>query len=127
MKKRISLASMVLLYLLAGINHFIHPLFYLAPMPPYLPYPIKLIYISGIFEMVLGLLLIPAKARKIAARSIILMLVVFFTFHVQMIINAYTIGGIGLWVAIIRFPLQFLLIYWAWKISRYRGPFTGLP
>lgn len=127
MKKKISLALMSLLYVLAGINHFVHPLFYSGPMPPYLPFPMELIYISGVCELVLGLLLIPAKTRKLAASLIILMLILFFTVHIQMIVNDYQTGGIVLWIAIIRLPLQFVLIYWALKISRYRGRFVDLP
>ncbi len=113
--------------MLAGINHFAHPLFYRAPMPPYLPFPMELIYISGVCEFILALLLFAAKTRKIAAWLIIGMLVIFFSFHIQMIVNAWPTGGIDLWIAIVRFPLQFVLIYWAWKISRYRGRFVDLP
>ncbi len=127
MKKKVSLGLMVLLYVAAGINHFVHPLFYRAPMPYYLPFPMELIFISGVIEITLGILLLPAGTRKAAAWLIIAMLIVFFTFHIQMIVNALPKGGIDLWIAIIRFPLQFVLIYWAWKISRYRGQFAELP
>lgn len=127
MKKKISLALIILLYVLAGINHFFHPLFYIGHMPHYLPFPMQLIYISGACELILGALLFPASTRKTAAWLIILMLVVFFTFHIQMIMDALPKGGTDLLIAVVRFPLQFVLIYWAYKISRYRGRFADLP
>lgn len=117
MKSKASLITMFLLYVLAGINHFVHPNFYLSSMPHYFPFPLPLIYISGVIEIVLGILLLPQQTRKSSAWLIILMLVVFFSFHIQMIVDAYPKQGLSYWIAVIRFPLQFVLIYWAYRVS----------
>jgi uncharacterized membrane protein len=127
MKKKISLVLMSLLYILAGINHFVHPLFYIDIVPHYFPEAALMVSASGVCEFVFGLFLFPAATRKSAAWLIILMLIVFFTVHVQMIIDNYPTQGKSFWIAVIRFPLQFVLIYWAFKISNYRGRFADLP
>ena len=41
---------MGILYLAAGVNHFVHPDFYLKIMPPYLPWHQELVYLSGLAE-----------------------------------------------------------------------------
>ena len=104
---------MVLLYLGAGINHFVQPEFYEKIMPWYIPFHWACIFLSGVAEVLLALLLFPKSTRKIAARLIIAMLIVFFVIHVQMIIDYWLIGGTMLLIAIVRFPLQFVLIWWA--------------
>lgn len=117
-KKRISIVAMSLLYIAAGIIHFIHPGFYLKIMPFYLPIPLELIYISGVCEIFLGLLLLFKKTRKVASWFIIAMLIVFLLVHIQMIIDTYRTLGILFWISVIRAPLQFLLIRWAWVVSK---------
>ena len=47
---------LAVLFIVAGINHFAHPTFYLKMMPPYLPWHLALVYISGVAEIVLGAL-----------------------------------------------------------------------
>src|SRR4051794_6354655 len=42
------------LFILAGLNHFRVPEFYVNIMPPYLPWPRELVYLSGVCEVVLG-------------------------------------------------------------------------
>jgi uncharacterized membrane protein len=65
--KTVLLYVMALGYIAAGINHFWHPRFYLRLMPPYLPAPHGLNYLSGIIEIVLGVLLLAEATRPVAA------------------------------------------------------------
>ena len=109
---------MIVLYVGSGFNHFIHAEFYLSIMPYYLPYPLELVYLSGLCEILLGLLLIPYRSRKMASWLIMAMLMVFLIVHVQMLIDTYPLGGLLFWVAVFRLPLQYVLIRWAWIISR---------
>jgi uncharacterized membrane protein len=115
--KKLSLYLIIALYVLAGINHFYNPHFYEAIMPAYLGYHTFLIYISGVCEIVLGLLLIPHSTRRIAAIIIIIMLIVFLWLHVQMLIDYWRSGDKNLWFVIIRIPLQFVLIWWAYTFT----------
>lgn len=116
--KKVSLYLMALLYVLAGINHFYNTPFYEAIMPGYIGYHTTLIYISGACEIALGLLLLPKYTRKIAANLIILMLVVFLWIHVQMFIDYWHNHDKNLWVAAVRLPMQFVLIYWAFTFTK---------
>jgi len=59
------------LYIIAGVNHFVNPLFYKKMMPPWLPAHDLLIQISGWAEILLGLLLLPVQTRRWAACGVI--------------------------------------------------------
>jgi uncharacterized membrane protein len=110
--------SMVLFYLAAGSWHFIHPQFYIKIMPPWLPQPLQLVYISGACEIVLALLLIPRLTRTTAAWGIIVLLFAVFPANIQMMLNYYRADDPFLWAAILRLPLQLVLIRWAWEYTK---------
>ncbi len=105
-------------FVLAGINYFINPDFYLKIMPPYLPWHLFLVYLSGFFEIVLGgMILIPALTR-VAAWGIIALLVAVFPANIYMAVNPGLypdISPIALWL---RLPLQGVLIAWAYWYTR---------
>lgn len=109
---------MALAYVAAGIYHFVNPKLYMKIMPPYLPYHLQLIYISGAIEIALGVLLIPESTRPIAAWLIIFLLVAVFPANIQMAINFWQKNSSSLWMAIARLPLQVVLIWLAWLFTK---------
>jgi uncharacterized membrane protein len=115
--KKISLYLMVILYVIAGVNHFYNRHFYEAIMPEYIGFHNLLIYASGVCEIILGLLLLPQNTRKISAILIVSMLIVFLWLHIQMLIDYWKNSDKDLWIAIIRIPLQFGLIGWAYSFT----------
>jgi uncharacterized membrane protein len=118
MLKKASLLLLIILYVSGGINHFIHPEAYLPIIPDYLPYPMVINIVSGILEIILGSMLIFSKTRAFAAYGIIILLVLFIPTHIYMIQKGGCMSEaicIPNWAAWIRlFPLQFLLMAWAW-------------
>jgi uncharacterized membrane protein len=117
MLKKVSLLLLILLYVGAGINHFWHPDFYYAIIPPYIPNHFMANRTAGISEIVLGILMIFIYTRKFAAYMIIAMLIVFITVHVYMIQKGGCMNElvcIPLWKAWLRLLLQPVLILWAW-------------
>lgn len=110
---------MAFMYAAAGIYHFVNPEFYKNIMPAWLPDHHLLNTLGGVAEIILALLLLPVKTRRISALLIIAMLVVFlFLIHVPMVIDFYQSGHQGLWISIIRLPVQFVLIWWAWLYTK---------
>ena len=112
--KNYLLYIMAVFYIGAGVNHFIHPGFYLAIMPPWLPNPMLLVEISGVCEILFALLLFPLATRKAGAWLLILLLIAVFPANVQMAIIFWRRHDAYLWAAIVRLPLQILFIWWAW-------------
>src|ERR1017187_10335026 len=62
----------------AGTLHFINAEFYLKIMPPYLPLHLELVYLSGFFEIALGVLLLIPRLSRFAAWGIIALLIAVF-------------------------------------------------
>ncbi len=76
-----------LLFAVAGVNHFWRPDFYLGIMPPYLPWHLELVYASGLFEIVLGILLLVPKTSSLAAWGLIALLIAVFPANLHMALN----------------------------------------
>jgi uncharacterized membrane protein len=115
--KKVSLYLMMVLYISAGINHFLNTHFYEAIMPGYIGLHNLLIYISGVCEIMLGVLLLPQNTRKLSALLIVGMLIVFLWLHVQMLIDYWKYSDKDLWIAMLRIPLQFGLMVWAYSFT----------
>src|ERR1700722_73457 len=112
--KNYLLYLMAVFYVGAGINHFVHPAFYMKIMPLWLPYPLQLMYISGVCEVLCGLLLFPVATRHLGAWLLILLLIAIFPANIHMAINYWQKSNPYLWIAIVRLPVQFVFIWWAW-------------
>ena len=106
------------MYIASGINHFINPSFYLAILPQYLPWHLQLVNASGFVEIGLGVLILFKKYRRLAAWLIIAMLIAFIPVHLQMLLDYSRKNSLLLWIAIIRLPLQLLLIWWAYSFAK---------
>jgi uncharacterized membrane protein len=107
------LYAMSILYIVAGIMHFVKPKMYLRIMPRYLPNHKSLVAWSGIIEILLGVGLCFPLTKNIAILGIVLMLIVFLMVHFYMLSGKKASAGIPKWILILRIPLQFVLIYWA--------------
>lgn len=116
--KKTSLYIMAGFYTAAGINHFLHSAVYNSIMPAWLGWHQGLIYLSGLCEVLFGLLLIPAKTRIIAAWCIIILLIAVFPANIQMMVNYVHQHNSKLWLAILRLPFQGVLIWWAYQYSK---------
>jgi uncharacterized membrane protein len=102
------------LFVVAGLNHFANPAFYIGIMPPYLPWHRELVAISGVAEIVLGALLLFRRSTGLAAWGLIALLIAIFPANVHMAVHPElypSISPVALWL---RLPVQGLLIAWAY-------------
>ncbi|WP_421873849.1 hypothetical protein [Marinoscillum sp.] len=116
--KRFSLFILSGFYILAGINHFINPGFYLPLIPDYLPYNEVINVFSGLAEIALGAGLLVTQTRRLSAKGIVLLLVLFIPSHVYFIQQGHCVGDLCVspWVGWVRLivihPLLILWAYW---------------
>ena len=78
---------MSILYIIIGAKHFTDPDFFLKIMPPYIPFHLELVYLSGTFEILFGLLLLLKKYRKLAGIGITLLLIAVFPANIYLFQN----------------------------------------
>lgn len=103
---------MSIFYIAAGVMHFFKPKIYLKIIPKYFPKPELLNFITGAFEIIFGIGLLFESTRSFSAICIILLLLAVFPANIYM----YQKGskGIPKWMLLLRLPLQFALIAWAY-------------
>ena len=111
-------------YINVGVKHFMTPEWFLYIIPPYLSFfGLELVYISGLFEILLGFLLLFQKYRKISAYGIILLLISVYPANIYLAFNIepQELIGISSFAASwIRLPIQFILIGIAYHHSKIK-------
>ena len=105
-------------YISVGISHFTDPNWFLQIVPPHLPFKLKLVYVSGFFEIIFGLMLILPSWRYYAGWGLILLLIAVYPANIYLAqTNGAAMNTFSL-VAWGRLPFQFLFIgiaYWHTK------------
>ena len=112
---------LALLFVGAGINHFLNPRVYLPLIPPPLPWPGFWNALAGVAEVAGGLGLLVPKLRTAAGWGLAAMLVGFLWVHVEMLANPgrTELGrSAPAWLLWARLPLQGVLIAWALWVGR---------
>ncbi len=109
-----------LLFLVAGVLHFAVTPAYLKMMPPLLPWPVALIYVSGAAEVLGGIGLLIAGTRRAAAWGLVALLIAVWPANVYMAMAHVAAPGVfgQSWAQWARIPLQVPLIWWAWWCGR---------
>jgi len=107
-------------YVIVGIKHFIDPNYFLAIVPPYLPYHLELVYISGVFEIAFGLMILIPKYRYWGSIGLILLLVAVFPANIYLAQSTQAQEAIGATqdIASWRLPVQGIFIWIAYWIRK---------
>jgi uncharacterized membrane protein len=117
-----AIARVCLLYLAAvffiaaGMGHFVRPGFYERMMPPYLPWPAGLIFISGVAEVAGGAGLLLRRWRRAAGWGLLALLIAVFPANVYMLQHPEAFN-IPVWVLWARLPFQGVFMAWVWWVA----------
>ncbi len=109
---------MGILYLAAGLLHFLATPTYTRIMPAYLPAHRELVLVSGAAEMLGGLGVLVPATRRPAAWGLVLLLIAVFPANLTMVTDHARFPQVPLWAAWLRLPLQLPLLWWAWRYTR---------
>ena len=121
-------AIVAALFIAAGVNHFLSPEVYVAIMPPALPFPTALIYLSGVAEIAGGVALLFSRTLRIAGVWLIALLVAVFPANIYGALQGMEIAGWAVppWMLWARLPLQGVLIAIVYAVGlRERAPHTA--
>ena len=114
--KTVSRYIMSLFYVSVGINHFLNPEWFVKIIPPILlEFDYQLVYLSGVCEVMFGLLILIPKARYYAAWGLILTLAAVFPANIYLAQTNGVAMDTTAAVAWYRLPFQtvfILLAYW---------------
>lgn len=114
---KVSNRILTAIFLVSGVLHLVNPQGFLWLMPPWLPEPIFLIYLSGVMELV-GAAAFLFK-QKWAGWFCALVLLAVWPANIWFAFDS--LGSSDPWLIVaawLRLPLQIPLIYFAIKSSR---------
>lgn len=119
-------------YVVAGVLHFVVPQLYVQIIPPFLPAPLALVYLSGIAEVAVGLGVLVSRTRRYAAWGTVALLLVIYPANIYMAVSGVVVDGMpggGDPSALVRWgrlPLQAVLVLWAlWYTNPSTDSATG--
>lgn len=105
----------------AGLNHFLHTDFYVGIVPPWLPWHLALVLVSGIAEVVLGAAVLVRRWARPAGWGLVALTLAVTPANVHMALHPEAFpqfSAAALWW---RLPLQVLLLAWIhWSACRAR-------
>ena len=118
--KKFVIYLMSISYVGVGVTHFTNSEFFLNIMPDYLPWHLELVYLSGAFEILLGLLIVFKNTRKLAGWGLIALLIAVFPANIYLAQSgeAQQALEISKEMAIVRLPFQLLFIAIAFWFTR---------
>jgi uncharacterized membrane protein len=109
---------MAALLLSAGLSHFLAPRFYDRLIPSWLPPSARFwTNASGAVELVAGAALLNRRTSKAGAWAALALLVGVYPGNIKDTVDHWppnSARGIG---SVVRLPLQFPLIAWAWRLA----------
>ena len=116
--KKLILFGLAAFFIIAGVNHFINPDFYLSIMPPAFQLHPAAVYISGFFEVIGGVCVLIPRLRKIAGWGLVALLVAVYPANIYMAITPEAFPDIPVALLYVRLAFQFLFFYWAFSVTR---------
>jgi len=114
LKKYINLYLISILFIYAGIAHFTNPQFYIKITPSFIPFKQFLVDLTGVLEILGGLLILFNTTRKTGVYLLLGLLILFFIVHLDMLFTYELSENIILnkSLLLIRIIIQILLIVW---------------
>ena len=107
-----SLAIEAIFYTCAGGLHFLTAPMYMKIMPPYVPWHLAMVYVSGAAEILGGLGLLVRRVRRSAAVGLVTLLIAVFPANAYMATNTMEAGAgalspAALWGRLLLRPVLF--------------------
>lgn len=111
-----------------GVLHFVADDLFVQMIPPFLPWPLGLVWASGVFEIALALALVPEGTRRLAGFGLVALYVAVFPANLYMAQVNLQMRGLPSFIAQpsafalwLRLPFQAGFIAWALWVSGAPG------
>jgi uncharacterized membrane protein len=105
-------------FLVGGITHFTNPDFFVAIMPPYLPWHLEIVYFSGALEIVFAIMLIPRRTRELAGNLLIALTLAVTPANLHMWMNPQLYPDVEPFFLSLRLVIQVFLLFVIWWSTR---------
>ena len=114
----LGLGVVFLWFFVGGIAHFVTPDFFVRITPPWVPYPLEVVYVSGAIEITLALMILWPSIRPIAGWGIILLTLAVTPANIHMYMHPEQFPEASEAAYLMRLVIQVLLLMLIWWSTR---------
>lgn len=107
--------------ILVGITHFTSSEWFVHIMPPWIPFHLAMVLVSGAAEIALGAALLVPRTKRLASYGLVALYVAVFPANLHMALHHVTpidAPDTPAWALWARLPVQLVLIAWALWVGR---------
>ena len=101
-----------------GVTHFTNADFFVSIVPPWWPWPLFAVYVSGVFEILLALLILWPKVRPLAGWGLIVLTLAVTPANVHMWLHPEQFPDVSETALSIRLVIQVFLLALIWWSTR---------
>ncbi len=119
------LAIVFLWFFVGGIGHFTSTGFFVSIVPTWVPFPLAAVYVSGVAEILLALLILWPRIRPLAGWGLVVLTVAVTPANVHMWLHPDQFpqtSETALGVRLIVQVFLLALIWWSTRTERLPGP-----
>lgn len=120
--RRAALTFVFLWFLLGGIAHFVATDLEMRIVPPWLPWPREIVWVTGVLELAGAAGLVWRRTRRVAGLGLAALTVAVTPANVYML-QAAARFDVPVWLLVLRLPLQLVLlglILWSTQVLNAR-------
>ena len=112
------------MYITIGVKHFSDPIYFVNITPPFVPFKEGAVYITGIIEILAGVMILFKRSRAQGAYLLIFLLIIVFPANIYLYISELPrdLLGIAKNQALMRLPFQIPLLILAYWHSQSNSP-----
>ncbi len=122
-RRRFGLAVVFLWFAIGGVAHFVATDLEMTLVPPWVPWPREVVWVSGAFELLGAAGLLWAPARRSAGLGLFALTLAVTPAHVYMLQSPENFS-VPYWLLVLRLPVQAGLL---WLIAWSTGAFGRKP
>ena len=117
--RRLGRAFVFLWFLIGGIAHFVATETEVRLVPPYIPWPLAAVWVSGAFELLGAVGLLFLRTRRAAGIGLFVLTICVTPVHIDML-QRPDLFAVPYWALVLRLPLQVaLLALIAWSTASW--------
>ena len=109
-------------FMFGGITHFTDPDFFVAIVPPYVPWPLAVVYVSGVFEIAGAIGILIPRLRPVAGLGLFILTLCVTPANIHMWLNPELFPDVPEAFLSIRLVVQVVLLAIIWFSTRTPKP-----
>jgi uncharacterized membrane protein len=122
MARKLALSLVFCWFFFGGLAHFVFTDAEIRIVPPSLPEPRLLVWVSGVLELIGAGALLWVRSRRYAGWLLILLTIAVTPANIYMLMHSTLFPEIPHWVLVARLPLQLGLLACIGWVSQERAP-----